>query len=231
MGAASVLMRYIRARRQLAPGGNKWWFVFSWLISILFHPLLIPTWSALFLFESAPELLPFTEEGKQGILALLFISTFLLPAGGIGLLWASGLIRSLSMEEKKDRHFPHLLAFICYLTVALLLKHFLPMLGLPYYLMLGSAISVGITGIITLFWKISSHLVGAGGFLGFQMAMAGHLASDGFFLPVVFGILVCGAVSSARLFLKAHNGAQLLAGFLLGMVISSLTVTFFAGFF
>jgi hypothetical protein len=222
-----VILRYLKARQQLS-GGGVGWFSLAWTLSLLFHPLFIPTISALVLFRFAPELLPVTEDGKRGILGFLFISTFLLPAGAIALFWASGLIRNLSMDERKDRHLPHLAAFLSYLGVAYLLDSFLPMLRLPFCLMLGSAISVGFTGIITLFWKISSHMVGMGGLLGFQIFIARQAVPASFFFPVLISILLCGAVASARYFLKAHDGLQLLAGFFLGMVISSATIAFFA---
>lgn len=230
MPGKPVIMRYLRARKQLS-GGEKGWFLLAWFLSVFFHPLFIPTISAMVIFRFAPELLPLTAEGRQGILGFLFISTFLLPAGAIGLLWASGLIGSFSMDERKDRHLPHLTAFLCYLGAALLLDYFLPTLRLPFCLMLGSAISVGLTGLITLFWKISSHLVGMGGFLGFLLSLARLASPDDFLLPVLAAILLCGALASARYYLRAHDGPQLLAGFFLGMVISSATVAFFAGFF
>lgn len=230
MALKLVILRYLRARQQLS-GGDAGWFSLAWVLSFLFHPLFIPSISALVLFRFAPEMLPLTDDGKRGILGFIFISTFLMPAAAIALFWASGLIRSLAMDERKDRHLPHLTAFLCYLGVAYLLDNFLPMLRLPFCLMLGSAISVGLTGIITLFWKISSHMVGMGGLLGFQLFIARQAVPASFFLPILISILLCGAVASARYFLKAHDGLQLLAGFFLGMVISSTTVAFFAGFF
>lgn len=230
MALKLVILRYLRARQQLS-GGDAGWFSLAWVLSFLFHPLFIPSISALVLFRFAPEMLPLTDDGKRGILGFIFISTFLMPAAAIALFWASGLIRSLAMDERKDRHLPHLTAFLCYLGVAYLLDNFLPMLRLPFCLMLGSAISVGLTGIITLFWKISSHMVGMGGLLGFQLFIARQAVPASFFLPILISILLCGAVASARYFLKAHDGLQLLAGFFLGMVISSATVAFFAGFF
>jgi hypothetical protein len=74
-------------------------------------------------------------------------------------------------------------------------------------------------------------MVGMGGLLGFQLFIARQAVPASFFLPIIISILLCGAVASARYFLKAHDGLQLLAGFFLGMVISSATVAFFAGVF
>ena len=230
MSAKLVILRYLRARKQLS-GGEATGFSLAWLLSVIFHPLFIPTISSVVLFRFAPELVPLTEDGKYGILGFIFIGTFLLPTGAIALFWASGLIRSLSMDERKDRHLPHLAAFLCYLGVAYLLDHFLPVLRLPYCLMLGSAISAGLTGIITLFWKISSHMVGMGGFLGFQVFIAREALPESFLLPVLISMVFSGAVASARYYLKAHDTLQILAGFFLGMVISSVSVAFFAGFF
>lgn len=227
----SVFIRYLRARKQLASGSSKGWFLLAWSLSLFFHPLLIPTWMVLLLMKFSPGLMPFTEEGYKGMIAFIFGGTFLLPASGIALLWASGMVRSLSMDDKQDRHLPHLLTFACYLTGAILFHRFLPMLDLLYCVMLGSAVSVGVTGLITLFWKISSHMAGLGGLLGFQLAMAIQSNPHDFIIPMFLSILFTGAVASSRLFLRVHNEAQILAGFFLGMVISSITVTFFAAFF
>lgn len=228
MPAAAVIIRYLRARRQVAAAGSKGWFLLAWAFSLLFHPLLIPTISAAVIFRCAPELLPFTDEGKWGILFFVFLSTFFLPACGIGLFWASGIIQSLSMDERKDRHLPHLLAFLIFLGVAFLFNFFLPMFSLPFCLMLGSAVSVCITGIITLFWKISSHMVGLGGLVGFQITLARLAIPENFLMSILLSILICGAVFSSRLYLRAHDNRQLFAGFFLGIVISSLTISFFA---
>jgi hypothetical protein len=228
----SVFTRYLRGRKQEAAAADgKLWFLSAWALSVIFHPLLIPTYSTLLMFRFGADFLPLPAAGKWALLIFLFAGTFLIPLAGIILLWSAGLIASLSMEERKDRHLPHLLAFSAFLGTAFLLVYFLPGLALPGLLLLASAISVGITGLITLYWKISSHLVGMGGFLGFQLALAGLSQSQDFLLPIVLSILLCVALAASRRYLKAHDNLQLLAGFFLGMVISSLTVSFFAEFF
>jgi hypothetical protein len=231
MAGLTGFTRHLHTRKMEAGPGGVVWFILAWLFSILFHPLLIPCYSTLVFFYFDSQFLPLSREAKSSIVLFIFGSTFLLPAAGIGLIRAAGFISSLSMEERKDRHLPHLIAFLSYLTTAFLLHFFLPGLVLPILLLLGAALSVGITGLITLYWKISSHLVGLGGFLGFQLALVRITQQQDLGMLIAISALLCGAVALSRFYLKAHDVWQLIAGFLLGMVISSFTVSFFAEFF
>jgi len=226
MPAGKWIESYFRARRQGAiPGGGILFFV-SWLVSVLFHPLLMPTFIAALLFGL--DLLVLSPDLRSVILFFLFSTTFILPILAIGLLWAAGLLKSLSMEDKKDRLLPHLITLLVYIALAWFFFHYLPMIALLGYLMAGIAVSVGITGLITIFWKISSHMAGVGGLLGFQLAIFSGSNNSELLLPIIVSMLICGAVAGSRFYLRAHNWQQLAAGFLLGMVISSATVRFFA---
>jgi membrane-associated phospholipid phosphatase len=85
--------------------------------------------------------------------------------------------------------------------------------------MLAAVVSLLVSGIltlaITLFWKISLHI----------MAMAGMIAVlVMIFGPVAFVLLpLLALVAWARLWLQAHTPAQLLAGTALAMVVTLLT--------
>jgi hypothetical protein len=216
---------YFRVRRQSAIPGGGILFLASWLVSVFFHPLLMPTYIAALLFGF--DLLVLNPEARAAILVFLFSTTFLLPILAIGLLWAAGLLKSLSMEDKKDRLLPHLITLLVYIALAWFFFHYLPMIALLGYLMAGIAVSVGITALITIFWKISSHMAGVGGLLGFQLAIISGSNNSELLMPIIVSMLICGAVAASRFYLRAHNWLQLAAGFLLGMVISSATVRFF----
>ncbi len=216
---------YFHARLKRAiPGGNLW-FLASWLVSIFFHPLLMPTYIAALLFRF--ELLILSPDLRSAVLVFLFSTSFVFPILAIGLLWAAGLLKSLSMDDKKDRLLPHLFTLLVYIGLAWFFFHYLPMIALLGYLMAGIAVSVGITALITIFWKISSHMAGVGGLLGFQVAIISGSNNSELLMPIIVSMLICGTVAGSRFYLRAHNWQQLGAGFLLGMVISSATVRFF----
>jgi membrane-associated phospholipid phosphatase len=89
------------------------------------------------------------------------------------------------------------------------------------------ALSVILTAFITHFWKISSHMVGIGGIIGFLFSVVLKTHNYSLEYPLLVGVVASGAVASSRLYLHAHNFLQIVAGFFLGMVISWSAVYFF----
>ena len=201
------------------------------LISAFFHPLLMPLYSVFRVFTSGCGTFSMPPESRTEILTLVFAGSFLLPLAAILIFRFTGLISSLRMEERRDRHLPHLAAFLSFTALAFVFYFRLPAYPLAWLMMLGTAVSVGLTGIITRFWKISSHMAGTGGFLGFCMMMDLACVAGMQGTGILYGLSFSAVVAWARFYLRAHTPAQLIAGFLLGMVISSLSVSFFAGFF
>lgn len=199
----------------------------AWLISIVFHPLLVPTYLHGIVFKYCTDLVPLTREVKIQMLSFIFLSTYLIPSLAAGFLWVSGLISSLSMEKKSERLIPLTLTGIIYTGVSYIFLDYLETARLLGLFMGSIAFAVGITALITYFWKISSHMMGIGGLIGFIIAAVQETHNMGLQTPLIFSILVAGAVASSRFLLKAHTVSQLVAGFFLGMMISWSAVHFF----
>ena len=79
-------------------------------------------------------------------------------------------------------------------------------------LMFCYAINTAIVWRITIYWKISIHMVGIGGPII-------ALWFSGFEYPIVMGSIII-LVSTARVILKAHTPAQVIAGTLFAMVLA-----------
>jgi membrane-associated phospholipid phosphatase len=198
-------------------------------ISAVFHPVLILFY--LCLLSRIPGFLnPELGHPLSTIqIVLVFAASALIPVLLFTLLRITGLMKSLYMEDRSDRHLPHLLTFGVYLYIGTDQKLFFFLPEWLSVMFVGSAVCIALVGLITLFWKISSHMAGMGGFTAWVIFQHGsEIENYGF----VFGaILTSILVGIGRLYLKAHNLKQILAGFFLGIVGSSISVCFFAGLF
>lgn len=191
--------------------------------SIIFHPLLIPTFGFLLLLNSGFyfALLPWSV--KKFMLLTVFLSTCVLPALSILILSMSPKF-DLNMEKSTDRILPLLLSSIFYYLGYLILQK-LPVFPI-YNLFLIAAILVQIALIIvSLKWKISAHSAAIGGVIGGVSALSLRLQENPVMILSLL-ILVAGLVATSRLILLKHTNSQVYAGFSLGFLIIGLIITF-----
>jgi membrane-associated phospholipid phosphatase len=202
-------------------------YAFAWIFSVAFHPLLMPTYLHALVFRYCTDLLPFTREAKVQTLLFVFVATYLVPSLATGLLWATGTISSLSLEKRSERLIPLFVTAIIYSGVSYVFLDYLSMARLLGLFMGTVTLSVVLTAFITHFWKISAHMVGLGGMVGFLVSVILRTHNQGLEFPLIGFVLISGLVASSRLYLKAHGILQICAGFLLGMVLSWSAVHFF----
>lgn len=200
----------------------------------------MPTIIFAILFYIAPESIQNLEEFngsakvgmmslKMGLLLLIFLQTFVLPVFSIYALHRFGFVGDLRMETLADRRIPYLVTVAIYTFVATfftLKLHQFPEVAL---IITGIAFSIGAVAVISLYWKISAHAVGANGMLGALLGIAIKYANYDLFYPILAVILVVGLLLSARLHLNAHTPSQIVAGSILGLTVS-LAVVFLIDF-
>ena len=210
------------------------------ILSVVLHPLLMSTYIFLTLFYVAPETIQNLEtlnssagvhfgervyiSIKDGLLMLIFMYTFLIPVLVIYYFYKFGWIQNLELKTLQDRRLPYLASVIIYTfaTVFFALKiRQLPEIAL----ILGSiTFSIGVVAVISLYWQISAHAVGISGMLG---ALGGLILKFGpipLFEPFLLALLLSGYLCAARLQLNAHTPVQIVAGFVLGLLVSLTTV-------
>ncbi len=192
--------------------------VLSKALSTLFHPLLIPIIGLFLIFNIGGHFsyLPF--EHKRLLYIIVFLSTCALPLSLIPLFLLSGTIKSIYMKERKERLFPTLATGFFYLLGYIFLSK-IPIV--PTFIqdfMLATIITIWLALGITIFWKISMHMIGIGGLTGAILALALHFGLD---IWIVFSIvlLIAGLLGTSRLYLKAHTSMQVHTGFILGSTI------------
>ncbi|MCK4407712.1 MAG: hypothetical protein KAV44_08555 [Bacteroidales bacterium] len=201
----------------------------SKILSVVFHPLLIPTYTLLIIFNLnvffsmiIPQL------AKWQILGMVFLITFLFPLFMMILFQRIGIIKSLYMKTKEERTLPYLMTIIFYYLASYLLKQ-LQISPIFYYFILGATFLIIITLIINFFWKISIHMIGIGGMLGTLIGLSFLWMIDIPFLIILL-ILCSGITGFARLKLNAHNPVQVYTGFVIGtsfMLLLFLVISYY----
>lgn len=203
--------------------GTTW---FARFLSRVFHPLLMPTYGYLLLFSTQNYLSTFLPlRIKIVIVALTFVFTFIFPAVNAFVLLKMGRIKSLEMEDPKERLLPYGTTILYYMALLYLLysAHF-PLIC--KVIIFGGACCILMTLLVNLKWKISAHMVGVGGITGAILAISYRLQND-IQLSFFTILLIAGFVGYARLKLNAHTPAQVYTGFLAGFLIQMGLILFY----
>lgn len=187
------------------------------VFSYLFHPLLMPTYGFLLLFNTNNYIAVFTPlKLKIAIYSVNFIFSFFLPLLSSVILLKNGFIKSLEMGNKEERTIPFLITSVFYYTEYYLMNNF----NLPKmisFFILGAVISIVVALIINFKWKISVHMIGIGGVTGILTGISIRMKMN-LLLPLSLLILCAGLIGFSRLRLGAHKPTQVYAGFFVGLI-------------
>ncbi|KUG06101.1 hypothetical protein ASU33_01670 [Solirubrum puertoriconensis] len=153
----------------------------------------------------------------------VWLLTFWLPGLATWLLYRAGRISSVELYERRQRPLPLLLTALGFGAATALLSSTAAYRAPLLLLMLGSiTLAVVCTLLITFWWKVSAHGIGMGGALGllvFLLLGSYPVGPAGPRWLLAVGA-VAAAVSWARLALRAHTPAQVLAGLGLGAAVA-----------
>jgi hypothetical protein len=187
------------------------------VISYLLHPIFYPLVGLYLIFNAGTYLQTMNIENKQIIFIIAGFSTCLLPLLSLPFFIYRKVIRNVEMETRSDRTQPLLLFIIFYYMGYYFLTRLpIPVILSAYFSSL--VILISVTFLITLRWKISFHLTGAGGLLGSLLAIS-YRYNIQIELILILIILLIGIVTSARYMLKTHTTLQLMVGLVTGFLI------------
>ena len=187
-------------------------------ISIIFHPILLPTWMFIIFILSGICRLSFIK--AEVCLAVIFGTTFILPALSLLVLKKIKAIETFTMEKREERFIP-IFFVVVFLYITSRFFNGIHALALYNFYLICNLILCIIVFWINFWWKISMHGTGWGAFTSMLLIMT--TISAKLFLPyLLIGIILSGLVGSARLYLKSHSNSQVYAGFAVGFIIPLL---------
>ena len=202
---------------------HKYLHILSQAISILVHPMLVPTYGIilymLYMLVRTPDLpMQYVALCIGGTL----IFTAVIPLGILLIMRQQKHITSLALEKPSERTLPYIYTMMCYFCWI----YFIDIVQLPkiwLWIVIASSIALGLTLAINLHWKISAHLTALGGLLGSVFSLSAYYN----FIPTPLIIIVLGIAlltMFARIYLNAHTPLQVVCGFLMGLGITLIPI-------
>jgi len=191
------------------------------VLSVLFHPLLVPTYFLLILFQLPfYPLLNFSVKIKTMVLLFVFVLTFVLPILVVAGMWFLKLIDSLEMRRRHERIFP-MIAITIFFYIAFYSLKQLSVFQLATIFMLGSTALVLLGLGVNYFFKISQHMIAWGGLTGALVAVGLGLHTP--LYSWLFGVILASGITGyARLKTASHTPFEIYSGYLLGMLVMAV---------
>ncbi|MFA4053957.1 phosphatase PAP2 family protein [Duncaniella muris] len=183
----------------------------SEILSVLFSPLLVPTYGMILaafltILRYLPVNLLCTAVG------ITFVITCLIPVSIIMALFRSGMVSDPGLNERKERYLPYGAVVLCYLGCGFFFFKASAPLWLPMFFA-GAALATVINVAVNYWWKISAHAAAMGGLVALLFRIvASHYALYNMNLWLSAVIILAGAVMTARVYLGRHTLWQVLAG-------------------
>lgn len=199
--------------------------LFSQFLSLIFHPLLLPTYAFAMIIWSQPFLFA-GYDGREWVLVVrVFINTFIFPAICMLLLWRLGWLKSMETSTREERVIPYIAIGTLYLwTYITFRKSADPQL--LNIVLLGSCIALFGCFLFNIFSKISIHAAGFGCLLVLAFLNTWLSAFDVRWILLLV-ILISGLVGTSRLYLQSHSLKEVMTGYLVGIAAQVVALNFF----
>lgn len=202
--------------------------ILSWIFLPLNAPviaLIVVLYLPAYTEQRQEDMFWLVDNWKYFLLVVFTFFSLIVPAFTILFMRFSGAVTTVMMDNRRERILPSFFVNLSAIALYYLLTSKDPNGHFPsavYALSIGSTITVLTCTIITRWWKVSLHAAGMGIIAGFVIGYySSFLVFDFWILPVT--VMAGGMVMSARMYLKKHDLAQCLVGYLIGGV--SLAVT------
>ena len=183
--------------------------------SYVFHPMFISVYAVLLYFFLTDRYHPYQELFL--IMVQIIILTILIPISMFYFLMTLGKANSLMLSEITQRKIPLAInAFLLYILITQSIREeVIPEL---YFFFFGALASTIITFLLIFVnLKASIHMIGISSITVFIIGFSLHTQVNHIYLVATF-LLLTGIVATSRLSMKAHDGKELIAGFLVGVL-------------
>jgi hypothetical protein len=187
-------------------------------ISYIFHPMFMPVYGLLLLFNMKSYFsFELALKARLILLSFVIVTTIIFPLLIVALLKKQGFIKSYQMVSREERRVPYLITAIFYFITYQMLRQ-MQLAEIYSFYFMGATFLLSLVVVINIWWKISIHMVGVGGVCGMLCGLAIAFSFDMMFAISAL-VLICGIVAYARLKLQTHKSSEVYLGFLVGYVV------------
>lgn len=213
--------------------------VLAQALSAVTHPLLLATYILLLLLSVNPYLFGVNGLSERlPLVALVFGSSFLVPAVVIAMMRGLEIIPDITMPVREDRTLPMIAVGALYMGLFAFCRKAPEVPAAYTALLLGCAVGLFAAFFANLFTKISLHAVGMGGLLAAVLVTIELFAYDRLVVDLpgarrlqvsltavlLAAIAIAGLVGTARLYLRAHDLEDVAGGYVVGFVAMGISV-------
>jgi len=185
-------------------------------ISLVFHPLLMPTFGVWVLLNAGTTLSLLGSSTKLYILALVFMLTFIIPAVILPVFIYFRLMGNIIASERNERMFPIAVTALIYYFSYTFFHHERVLLIISMFI-LGITIVLILILALNFVTKVSLHMAGIGGMCALALILSLRVSAHNAFF-FILSIIIAGIIASARLKLNEHKMLQIALGFFLGFL-------------
>ncbi|MBN1132520.1 MAG: hypothetical protein JXR52_07035 [Bacteroidales bacterium] len=192
------------------------------IISVIFHPLLMPSAGLLILFNSGTYLSLVSFDVKKVIFLTVVLSTLVLPLALLPVLYFRKIITDIQMDIRQERFLPYFLIMILYILTFIFLIR-IPLHSHIHAYALSLPVMVLVLILVNIRLNISEHMMALGGIVGLILSLVIHfgLALQSYF---VIAVLAAGITGTARAILRKHSALELYGGFILGIIVTGVVM-------
>ena len=192
-------------------------------ISAVLHPIMVPTTGVLLYLLILPN--SYTSRQKTALLALIFVTTYLVPILILELFKKFNLINNFNINGVKERKVPVALMIIVFYLLGNTIENNIKMTDISLLFYTSSIALTFVYLCLTYQLKVSIHLLSLGISTGFFI-LIGFIYNYNLPIVVIGNILLAGIVANARLNLKMHKPKEVYLGFLSGIIAPFVVYNF-----
>ncbi len=186
--------------------------------SYIFHPAFVPIYViAFFVYVHPAYFSGFSAKGKLQTVLISAVNLVFFPLLSILLLKALGFIDSIFLHTRKDRIVPYMASGIFFFWAYTVFKKQEMYPPIMATFILGVFLAASAALIANIYFKISMHAIGMGGWLGIFLVIAKE-NSMLMTWPIALVLLIAGVVCTARLLVSNHTQKDIYVGLAVGFV-------------
>jgi hypothetical protein len=197
------------------------------VISAVFHPLLMTTYTSVLLYLVMPSIFsPVPLHAIPFFLLAVFVSTFVMPAISILFMKFTKRISSLELTNREERLLPFV-TIACFYGVSCYLFYVKMNLTASFSnMMVTATVLIVLLLVISLAYKISIHAAAIWSLCGSMSALSVKYLDQSVLVYLVIVFLCAGITCTSRLYLNRHSPAQVWLGSVVGFFFCLLSTYF-----
>lgn len=192
------------------------------VISILFHPLLMPTLGLLLLLNSGTYISLLDPAAKRAILFVMALGTLFFPLMMMPILYYRNLVTRMQNSSREERLISQVIILILYIITFVYFVR-LPLSRIIHSYVLATAITLSVVLLVGIWFRVCMHTAALGGLTGLIIALI-FLYESPLQGVLMIALLVGGVTATSRLAMGVCRSAEVYAGYIVGFGVVLITL-------